>query len=188
MKKINICIFCGSKQGVDRKWAIFANEIGKLIGEKKWSIVYGGGKCGMMGEVARSATKNGSEVIGVITEDLARIEPTMNNIGKLIKVNTLAQRKANMCSLSDVFLVLPGGVGTMDELFEVWTFNQLGIHDKTVILANLSHYFDSLLFFIEDMVEKGFLSENYKKKIKVCSSIEEIFKELNFVCKTMNSK
>ncbi len=188
MKKIIICIFCGSKQGIDKKWSMFANEIGKLIGEKKWSIVYGGGNWGMMGEVARSATKHGSKVTGVITEDLARIEPTINSIEKIIIVKTLDQRKFKMCSFSDVFLVLPGGIGTMDELFEVWTMNQLGIHDKTVILANLSNYFDKLLLFIEDMVKKGFLSNDYKKKIKVCLSIEEIFKELNFINKTINSK
>ena len=188
MKKISVCIFCGSRQGNDKKWIMYANQIGKLIGKKKWSIIFGGGEWGIMGEVAGAASKYGSEVTGVITEDLARIEPTMGNLKKLITVKTLTQRKAKMSSMSDVFLVLPGGIGTMDELFEVWAMNQLNIHNKPVILANLSNFFDNFLFFIEDMANDGFLNKNYKQKLKICLSIDEIFKELNLVNEKVISK
>ncbi|MCB1137606.1 MAG: TIGR00730 family Rossman fold protein [Leptospiraceae bacterium] len=153
----SICIFCGSSHGLDPLFAQKAGELGRLLAGKGCRIVYGGGSVGLMGIVAAEAMKAGGEVVGVIPESLAAREVAEQEITELRIVKSMHERKAMMAELSQAFIVLPGGIGTMEEFFEVYTWLQLGIHDKPVALYNTGEYYDGLKRFLLQMVKQQFL-------------------------------
>ena len=136
--------------------------MGRQLAERGITIVYGGGRVGTMGAVADGALAAGGEVIGVIPQHLMDREVGHERLTKLHVVDSLHERKALMSELADGFLALPGGAGTMDELFESWTWSQLGLHGKPVGLLNIDGYYDHLLRFIDHMVAEGFLRERYR--------------------------
>jgi uncharacterized protein (TIGR00730 family) len=151
-----ICVFCGSSHGADPAFAEAARRLGKLIAEKGYRMVFGGGNIGLMGETARAARDAGAPVVGVLPAFLRHLEPPLRKAEELEIVPDLFQRKERLIVLSDAFVILPGGPGTMDEFFEVVTAAQLGQHDKPVVLVNLGGFYDPLLALLRHFVSAGF--------------------------------
>jgi uncharacterized protein (TIGR00730 family) len=149
-------VFCGSSPGTDPAYSAAARQLGKLIGEGGHRLVFGGGAVGLMGEVAREARDAGAEVIGILPAFLRHLEPPLKSAEELIITPDLQQRKARMLAMSDAFIHLPGGLGTMDEYFEVITTAQLSVHRKPIVLVDVKHYFKPLKALIDHIVAQGF--------------------------------
>ena len=159
MAKLSICVYCGSRPGELAVYADAARRIGSFIGERGWQLVYGGGRAGLMGLVADAALAAGAPVVGVIPESLMGRELGHPGLTELHVVETMHQRKMLMAQRSDAFLALPGGIGTFEELFEVWSWRQLGYHDKPLGLLNVAGYYDALLAFLARSRDQGFMSD-----------------------------
>lgn len=157
MSTKRVCVFCGSRPGQSPAYLAAAQEVGRLTAERGLAMVYGGASVGTMGKVADATLAAGGEVIGVIPTSLVQREIAHTGLTQLVEVETLSQRKDQMLELSDGFICLPGGAGTLDELFEVFTWSILGYHQKPCILLNLEGYYDRLLGFLDHVVEQGFL-------------------------------
>jgi uncharacterized protein (TIGR00730 family) len=153
----SICVFCGSSPGAQSVYADAAREMGRTLAERRIRLVYGGGHVGLMGVLADAAMAAGADVIGVITEGLQLREVGHKGLPDLRIVPSMHERKALMASLSDAFIALPGGAGTLDELFEAWTWTQLGIHRKPIGVLNTAGYFDPLLTFLSRAVAERFI-------------------------------
>ena len=151
-----ICVFCGSSFGTDPRFRETAKAIGSGIAAAGFSLVFGGGGLGLMGVVASAAQAGGASVQGIIPAFLQNLEPPISAEEKLIVTPHIQERKALMLQMSDAFLVLPGGLGTFDEFFEVAVEAQLGVHKKPIIVVNVDHYFDALDAMLHSIVEKGF--------------------------------
>lgn len=151
-----ICVFCGSSHGRDTAYASAARRLGTLIGENSYDLVFGGGYVGLMGEVAHAARQTGAKVTGVLPEFLRHLEPPAENEETVILTPDLQERKNLMLSMADAFVVLPGGLGTMDELFEVLTSAQLRVFAKPIVVVNTGGYFASLGALLEQIVAEGF--------------------------------
>lgn len=156
-KRLSICVYCGSRPGARPEHAQSAEALGRAIGERGWRLVYGGGKAGLMGLVADATLAAGGEVIGVIPESLMAREAGHLGLTELHVVQTMHQRKQMMAERADVFIALPGGIGTFEELFEVWTWHQLGYHDQPIGLVNVAGYYDGLLAFLDQVEDEGFM-------------------------------
>lgn len=152
-----IAVFCGASKGGDARWAELAAEVGRSIAGRGLGIVYGGGHVGLMGIVADAAMKAGGEVIGVIPRFMQKAELAHQGVTELILVDTMHQRKQRMHELSDAVIALPGGFGTMDELFELLTWRQIGLHDQPIGLLNTHGFYDPLLAQMAVMRKEGFL-------------------------------
>ena len=156
--KISLCVYCGSRPGASAAYAEAARAIGHEIGRLGWQLVYGGGRAGLMGVVADAALDAGASVIGVIPQSLMERELGHRGLTELHVVETMHQRKTMMAERSDAFLALPGGIGTFEELFEVWTLLQLGYLDKPLGLLNVAGYYDALLGFLRHSETQGFMA------------------------------
>jgi len=157
----SVCVFCGSNPGGDPAYRAAAVALGEHLARAGVRVVFGGGAIGLMGVVAAAAMGAGGEVIGVIPAALDRREIANRAVTELHIVETMHERKAMMAELSDGFVALPGGLGTFEELFEVWTWAQLGIHDKPVGLLNVANFYDPLLAFLAHAVDAGFLRRQH---------------------------
>ena len=155
----SICVYCGSRPGENPLFADTARAVGQWIGERGGQLVYGGGRSGLMGTVADATQAAGGRVVGVIPQALVDKEHARTACDELHIVQTMHERKAMMAERSNVFLALPGGIGTFEELFEVWTWRQLGYHDKPIGLLNVAGYYDAMLEFLRTSVASGFMSE-----------------------------
>jgi uncharacterized protein (TIGR00730 family) len=155
---MRVCVYCGSRPGTQAAYAASARELGRAIGARRWQLVYGGGHVGLMGMVADATLAAGGTVVGVITEALLQREVGHHGLTELHVVQTMHERKKMMAERADLFIALPGGIGTMEELYEVWTWRQLGYHDQPIGLLNVAGYYDGLLQFTEKMVAEGFLA------------------------------
>lgn len=155
---LSICVYCGSRSGGDPAFATAARAVGRTIGERGWQLVYGGGRVGLMGEVANAALAAGARVVGVIPRALVAREQGHTGLDELIVVDTMHERKRLMATHSDAFVALPGGIGTFEELFETWTWLQLGYHAKPVGVLNVAGYYDGLLAFLDHAFEHGFMT------------------------------
>ena len=155
-----ICVFCGASPGFGKKYADAAAGLGEVLADRNIGLVYGGGKVGMMGVIARSVIKKGGEVTGVIPRSLVETEVAFTDLPDLRIVDTLHERKSLMQKLSDGFIALPGGLGTVEEYLEVLAWAQLGIHEKPCGILNINGYFDRLLNFIEYSIEQKFVEPN----------------------------
>jgi uncharacterized protein (TIGR00730 family) len=153
-----LCVYCGSRFGARPSYRDAAQALGRTIGDRGWQLVYGGGKVGLMGVVADAALAAGARVIGVIPESLQQREVGHRGLHELHVVPTMHQRKQMMAERASAFVALPGGIGTLEELYEVWTWRQLGYHDQPIGLVNVDGYYDELLAFMERTVSEGFLS------------------------------
>jgi len=162
----SICVYCGSYPGRRTEYALAAQELGSLLGSTGRTLVYGGGGIGLMGETARAAQAAGGRVIGVIPSHLNTAERAYREI-ELRVVETMHERKQTMADLADGFIALPGGLGTFEELFEILTWNQIGLHGKPVGLLNVAGYFDALLGLIEQAVREGFAPRTARSRIVV---------------------
>jgi len=169
-----VCVFCGASAGRDPRHATFAREVGAGLARRGIGLVYGGGRVGLMGAVADGALEHGGEVHGVIPRALVDRELAHSGVTQLHVVDTLHERKARMADLSDAFLALPGGLGTLEELAEVLSWAQLGLHDKPVGMLDPSNYFDPLLGFFDSAVEQGFLAQGHRKLLIVERSLDAI--------------
>jgi uncharacterized protein (TIGR00730 family) len=154
---VRVCVFCGSSPGNDDAYTAAALAMGLAVAEAGCDLVYGGGSVGLMGVVADAAIAGGAEVIGVIPEGLFAREMARPDLTALHEVPSLADRKLLMAELSDAFIALPGGYGTLDELFEMITWTQLGVHDKPCGLLSVGDYWDGLVGFLDGAVTAGFI-------------------------------
>ena len=152
-----VCVFCGSATGEDPVFAAAARAFGRLLAARGTTLVYGGGHVGLMGVLADAVLVGGGHVIGVIPERLAERELAHRTLTELHVVPSMHERKAKMANLADAFVALPGGLGTLDELFEIWTWAQLGFHHKPIGLLNVEGFFEPLLELTRHMVQQGFV-------------------------------
>lgn len=157
-----ICVFCGSSDGDSPLFTEAARRLGTLLAERNIRVVYGGGCIGLMGAVADAAMAAGGEVDGVIPHHLMEKEIGHAGVTQLHLVDTMHERKALMADLSDGFVALPGGLGTLEELFEIWTWAQLGLHTKPVGLWNVADYYHDLIRFLDNAVNRGFVKPEYR--------------------------
>jgi uncharacterized protein (TIGR00730 family) len=164
---MRICVFLGSSHGRLPLYAETARRFGGLLAERGIGLVYGGGTVGLMGMVADGACAAGGEVIGVIPEALRAREHDHQGLRQLHIVGTMHERKALMAELSDAFVALPGGIGTLEELFEAWTWAQLGYHSKPCGLLNIGGYYDRMSAFIDHVVDEGFLQQRHRDMLIV---------------------
>ena len=174
-----VSIFCGHRTGKKEVWVDFASNLGDFLGKNKYILFYGGGSKGIMGSVALAAKRSGARVHGVITEKLADKEPILKNIDEVILVKTLSERKEKLIENCHVAIVLPGGIGTLDELFDLWAKIQLGVEEKILILVDINSYYSKLLVFLRYVVDEGFLTEEQLSKTKICKNLNEVIIELN---------
>lgn len=160
-----ICVFCGSSTGTDLQYGEMAVATGKLLAERAMTLVYGGGSIGLMGILARAASEAGADVISIIPESLQAVEAVGESIGERIVCQTMLERKALMAEKSDAFIAMPGGFGTLDEIFEMVTWTQLGIHHKPLGFLNVCGFYDPLIATIEHTIEQGFIRTTHRDLI-----------------------
>lgn len=174
----SVCVFCGARPGRDPKYLQAAREAGAAIAARGWRLVFGGGHVGMMGALADGALAAGGEVIGVIPERLVERELGHKSITRLEVVPDMAFRKARMIELADAFIALPGGLGTLDEVFEVLTLRQVGYHAKPTGLLNLDGYFDHLLAACGSFVDRGFVDPRDFERILIAPAIADLLDQI----------
>lgn len=163
----SLCVFCGANFGTRPAYADAARLVGRMLAEKGIRLVYGAGNVGLMGAMADACLASGGKVIGVIPDSLVRHEVAHLGLTELRVVHTMHERKAMMADLSDAFMALPGGLGTFEELFEVWTWAQLGLHQKPLGLLNVAGYFDPLVQMVRHGMEEGFLRQKHLDSLLV---------------------
>ena len=173
-----LCVFCGSKAGGTPAYADAARRLGGLLAARGLGLVYGGGHIGLMGVLADAVLGAGGEVVGVIPQAMVERELAQMNLTRLEVVDTMHQRKARMADLADGFAALPGGFGTADELFEVLTWAQLGLHAKPVGLLNTAGFFDPLLAWLDHAVREDFLKPKHRRLLRVADTPERLLELL----------
>jgi len=174
MNIASIAVFCGSKNGNNPAFAEEAKKLGYLLAEKQITLVYGGGNKGLMSAVSNAVLEKKGKVIGIIPKLLADLEHQHNDITELLIVESMHTRKKLLFEKCDAVIILPGGYGTLDELFETITWNQLSIHDKKIFLLNINGFYDALLDHIEKMKEENFLYERPDNAIVVLQNSEQL--------------
>lgn len=176
MKRITV--FCGSNAGNHETFVNTARQLGKTLAQQKIGVVYGGARIGLMGAVADGALLEGGEVIGVIPGFLRGVEIEHTGLTEIYHVESMHQRKAKMDELSDGVIALPGGYGTMEEFFEMLTWAQLGLHKKPVALLNVAGFYDGLLNLLQNMVDKGFLTNANQNMLIIGDSIDGVLEAM----------
>lgn len=174
----SICVYCGSSPGCDPAYAKLAQQVGQWIAQHNGQLVYGGGKNGLMGIAADAALQAGGRVVGVIPKSLVEKEWAHHGCTELHIVDTMHERKRMMAERADAFLALPGGIGTLEELFEVWTWRQLGYHDKPIGILNTHQYYQGLLAFLHSAVEQQFMSNWQMDLVRTAQDPEALLREL----------
>ena len=170
----HICVFCGSSSGDLPQFAEVARSLGATLVRRGYGLVYGGARVGLMGAVAEAVLEQGGEAIGVIPGELAAKEIAHDGLTELIVVGSMHERKAVMAERADGFIAMPGGMGTLEEIFEVLTWAQLGIHAKPCGLLDVGGYFDPLLRFLDDAVSHRFLRSDHRAMLLVASEPNEM--------------
>ena len=174
-----IAIFCGSSMGFDPVYQASAQEVGRKLVAHNYDLVYGGGSVGLMGVVADEVLSLKGQVTGVITEKLLALEVGHNGLKQLHQVNTMHERKALMAQLSDGFIALPGGIGTLEEITEITTWLHLGYHQKPCGILNIAGYYDAFITFLERMVNQGFLGAKSRNLIIIESNIDDLLAKMS---------
>lgn len=172
--KKRIAVFCGSNNGLDPSYTKSCLELARILVDNRIGMVFGGGNVGLMGILADEMLQLGGEVTGVIPQKLVDIEVAHRGCTHLHIVSGMHERKAMMADLSDAFVALPGGIGTLEELFEVYTWLQLGYHDKPVGVLNVNGFYDQLIGFLKQLVGQGFLKEYQFGRLQVFNTLEEL--------------
>jgi uncharacterized protein (TIGR00730 family) len=175
--KKRICVFCGSSPGAHEAYVHTARLLGRVIAERSMTLVYGGAQVGVMGQLAGACLDAGGDVVGVITKRLVEMEVAHRGLTELIVVDSMHERKAKMAELADGFIALPGGLGTIEEFFEVLTWAQLGIHHKPCGLLNTRRYYDPLLAFLKHAVDQQFVEPVHTGMIQVDETIEGLLEK-----------
>jgi uncharacterized protein (TIGR00730 family) len=174
----SICVYCGSRPGTEPAFAEAARQVGLWIAQNKGQLVYGGGHNGLMGMMADACLQAGGRVVGVIPKALVEKEWAHSGCSELHVVENMHERKRLMAERADAFLAMPGGIGTFEEFFEVWTWRQLGYHDKPVGLLNIKGYYDNLLAFLSTSVQQGFMNAEQMQLIRSGTNTELLLKSL----------
>ena len=174
----HVCVFCGSRKGNNPAHAAFACKLGKALANNHIGLVFGGGSVGLMNEVANAVIDEGGHTHGVIPDHLHRRERTHPNVAKMDVTDTMHERKAKMSALCDAYITLPGGFGTFEELLEVITWAQLGLHAKPVIIANVDGYYNKLIEFIDHAVESEFITPKNRKLLKTAETVDQCISHL----------
>lgn len=179
MKELKkICVFCGSSEGNDLAITDAAEAVGKLFAKRDIALVYGAAKIGVMGILAKNVLDNGGQVVGVIPGFLKKKEVVHLGLTKLITTENMHERKLRMQEESDGFIALPGGMGTLEELFEILTWQQLGLHQKPIGLLNINGFYNDLISLLETMVRKGFLSMEHYSLLQVDSDTKALLEKM----------
>lgn len=179
MRLRSICVFCGASPGANPIYAEAAAELGRTLAKAGITLVYGGGEVGLMGVVADAAMAAGGEVIGVIPQSLQDSEIGHKGLSRLEVVSGMHARKARMAELSDAFIALPGGLGTLEELFEVWTWGQLGYHGKPLGLLEVNGFYGKLIGFLDHLVEERFVRSQHRSMLQVRDTPAELLEALS---------
>lgn len=174
----SLCVYCGSRPGSNPAFAQTARAVGDWIGRHGGQLVYGGGHNGLMGLVADATLAAGGRVVGIIPKALVEREWAHKGCSELHVVDTMHERKRVMAERADAFLALPGGIGTFEEFFEVWTWRQLGYHDKPVGLLNMAGYYDALVAFLQSTVQQGFMGDWQMDLIRVDTDPASLLRDL----------
>ena len=174
----SICIFCGASLGAQPVYHQTAEQLGRRIAERQMTLVYGGSKVGLMGAVADAALAAGGEVVGVIPRSLQEVRVGHPGLQRLEVVEDMHARKARMAELSDAFIALPGGIGTLEELFEIWTWAKMGYHYKPVGLLNAGSFYDALEQFLQQMVTERFLSPGHNEILQRSDDVDQLLDQL----------
>ena len=174
----SICVFCGSRDGNDQSITNAAIELGQLLADQKIALVYGAAKIGVMGTLAKSVLESKGKVIGVIPDFLKKKEVVHLGLSQLITTENMHERKLTMHEISDGFIALPGGIGTLEELFEIFTWLQLGLHAKPIGLLNCNGFYNDLIQLIETMVRKGFVSMKNYDLLLVDTTVSGLIKKM----------
>ena len=175
----SLCVYCGSRMGAQPAFAAAATQVGQWIGRHGWQMVYGGGKVGLMGIAADATLAAGGTVFGVIPQNLLDKEVGHTGLTELRVVGTMHERKTLMFERADAFVALAGGIGTFEELFEIWTWYQLGVHSKPFGLLNTNGYYDPLIAMLDRMVSEGFLSPAVRDLLLVGTDAPELLQRLH---------
>ncbi len=170
----NVCVYCGSSSNVDEAFKEAATKLGQLIATEKWGVVYGGGRVGLMGLVADSALQHGAYVTGIIPSHIEEREVQHDELSELHVVDTMHVRKQMMVDRSQAFVILPGGLGTLDELFELLTWKQLGLHDKPIVIVNMNGYWQKMLDATQNIANEGFMRQEDLTMFTVVQSVDEV--------------
>ncbi|WP_392562715.1 TIGR00730 family Rossman fold protein [Orbus sturtevantii] len=186
MKK-NICVFCGASHGNNPQYQLYAEQLGQQIAKQGRTLVYGGGNRGLMGTIANSVLDNGGEVIGVIPERLVKAETAHHGITQLEIVADMHQRKARMAELADAFIAMPGGSGTLEEIFEIWTGAQIGYHEKPVALYDAIGFWQPMQAFLTHAVTEGFIRESFYNTLIVSDDPTLMLQQIdNYIAKDLD--
>jgi uncharacterized protein (TIGR00730 family) len=175
----SVCVFCGSSPGVRGAYAEAARQLGSVLGREDVRLVYGGASVGLMGVVADAARAAGGEVVGVIPHALVDREVAHDSLDTLEVVGTMHERKARMAELAEAFIALPGGLGTLEELFEIWTWGLLGLHSKPFGLMDVESYYAPLVRFLDHAVAEGFVRERHRSMLIVDRDAEALVSRLS---------
>jgi hypothetical protein len=177
-KRFSICVYCGSRFGASPSFHRVAQVLGQTIASRGWRLIYGGGNVGLMGATADAALAAGGEVVGVIPERLMNREVGHRGLSELHVVQTMHERKRVMAEMADAFVALPGGIGTLEELFEVWTWRHLGYHDQPIGLLNVEGFYDPLLAFMSHTREAGFVDDLQQAMLTISADPAELLDRL----------
>jgi len=188
MALLSICVFCGSTDGVRPEYGAAAEQLGTLLAERGFGLIYGGTSVGLMGAVADAALVGGAPVIGVLPEVLKDREIAHPCLTELHYVDSMHKRKAMMAERAGAFIALPGGFGTLDEFIEIVTWAQLGIHSKPCVLVNTHGYFDGLLHFLDHAASEGFVREANRSKVQVVENAEAAISLIEAALSTHSSE
>ena len=171
---LSVCVYCGSRLGNKPGYQALAQALGTAIGKRGWQLVYGGGRAGLMGTVADATLKAGGRVVGVIPESLMKLEVGHAGLTELHVVDSMHSRKKMMAERSDAFIAMPGGIGTFEELFEVWTWRHLGYHDRPLGLLDTEGYWLPMMAFLQHSVAEGFMGADQMAMLQVDDDIERL--------------
>ncbi len=175
----SICVFCGSDFGIRDEYANAAASLGKIMAKRGFRLVYGGAKIGLMGIIAKSVIENGGHVIGIMPKHLADLEIVYKDIPDIRIVNTMHERKALMESISDAFIAMPGGMGTLEEIFEILTWAKLQLHNKPCGFLNILGYYDKLMDFLNHAKNENFIKDDFNALFKIDDDIESLLTKLS---------
>jgi uncharacterized protein (TIGR00730 family) len=173
-RSFSVCVYCGSRDGVDPAYAQAATECGTMLAHNGWRLVYGAGDVGLMGRVARAAQAGGGDTFGVIPQHLLDWEVGKTDLTTFIVTETMHERKKVMLMNADAVVVLPGGAGSMDELFEALTWRQLGLHAKPIFVLNQNGYWDPLLALMDQIIDQGFADESLRDFLTVVLDVDTL--------------
>jgi uncharacterized protein (TIGR00730 family) len=173
-----LAVYCGSRNGITPAHKQAAHDLGHWIGSRSGELVYGGGGFGLMGILANATLSSGGRVVGIIPQSMVEREWAHQEVSELVIVQSMHERKAAMIERSDAILAISGGIGTLDEFFEAWTWRQLGYHTKPVGLLNINGYFDHLLAFLQHSVREDFLGQSHMDMLHTAEKIEDITRQL----------